>query len=394
MPLFPPDLTIEHDADWRRFSENGLEMIVDPMVYRSADVFFAGMRGAAAGASVGHGTSTAEKTWRALSHNIDSLISFFDVLILAPRLPIIDYGYTFESHYSDFDIRGLYDRCNEAAADPPLVSVHVMGDAHANARKAALASVAARTGADPALKASIVEELTAFEYAWKPDLSALAPRDGDSELFLTFLYGGALFGAYAQEAETAHLLQPKRSRLYLGVELGAPSASFADEAELYRELMRILEAMEELREMNVALKAMPPFLPYLLSLNPADPADLLAKAIALRQRPDVVEYRQWRNTLLVDWRTKGRIGNEVRRDLARTGESVKRNIAVGDSGCELKINAVTLVPEASVDLKRLAGWFLQELPGRRYTKLLSKLVLADIEYRKLDRAIDTLWRAA
>jgi hypothetical protein len=43
-------------------------------------------------------------------------------------------------------------------------------------------------------------------------------------------------------------------------------------------------------------------------------------------------------------------------------------------------------------IERLWGWFLQSLPGRRYQKILTRAIIADHEYRKLDARIAKVWK--
>src|SRR6185312_13364338 len=89
-----PDLTIQSTGDWNNFTkpEKGVELdtILDPMIYRTADVFLRGKAG------VSRTFRSAGQVREAINRNIDSLTIFFDSIILAENLPIIDYGITFD----------------------------------------------------------------------------------------------------------------------------------------------------------------------------------------------------------------------------------------------------------------------------------------------------------
>jgi hypothetical protein len=90
----------------------------------------------------------ADDVWQALSANLGSLVAFFDALILSERLPLIDYGYTYESRIG-FEQHELYRRCNNAAQDQLLVSVHVMMDAYQQSKTGASIATCSRYGKTP-----------------------------------------------------------------------------------------------------------------------------------------------------------------------------------------------------------------------------------------------------
>src|SRR5947209_19556020 len=92
----PNDLIVKQEEDWDRFSapDLNLDVIVDPMVFRSGHVLLNGRSRAQASST----TKDADDVWQALSQNIGSLVAFFDTLILNEHLPIIDYSFTFDSY--------------------------------------------------------------------------------------------------------------------------------------------------------------------------------------------------------------------------------------------------------------------------------------------------------
>lgn len=388
-----PDVKVKEDTDWRLFPNGLPELIVDPMVYRSADVYLRGRRGAEQllpGKEPG-------KIWNALSANVGSLFAFFDALILSEHLPIIDYGITFDSQIG-FEQHELYNRCNQAAGEQALVSVHVMAPAYTQAKAAALEALAARPQLPSELTASIRQEMSAFDYGWQPDISALGqlPEDEDQLVLLRFLFGGLLFGAYAQMTGAGHLIQPNRSRLFLAAALIAPSAAYEHERELFDELNRIVRQTEGMQEALIEIDALPSFLPYLLSQDPQSLDELLRSAIELRGSNAVRDYRVWRKRLVEDWRDRGRIDPSDERKVLDIAQAVRRELrASGDAAFDLGLNAgltgVGIDVGASVPIGRLWGWVLGQLPGRRYTKLLMRMQIATHEYRHIDRHLRTLW---
>jgi hypothetical protein len=380
------DLEIQQRSDWDQFGKEGLDLIVDPMVYRSAELFLRGRR-----ASESRGN--ADQVWASIQRNIDSLTQFFEACILSEQLPIIDYGFTFDSNL-DEPIVTLYERCNRESQI--LVSVHVMGPAYWEANEAATKDLARLQDVTPALRASIVEELNSFDYRWAPRALESANMSEPDRLLASFMLGGLLFGGYAQQAGAGHLLQPKRARLFLATSLRAPSAALRVEDELYQTLR---ETIRESPQADMAeFKSLPSFLPYLLSQDPESPDDLLWRAIALRDSGEIADYRTFRTGMLRDWREKGRLNVKSQNEIRTILQAVHRKLGGGNpAAVNLKLNVVGLsppIPSVDVPLNPLFRWVLQELPGRRHSKLLTRMFVADAEYKKLDRHLKALWDAA
>ena len=78
---------IQRDDDWSRMRGQGLTTVVDPLVFRTGDVFLRGQKRITA---TDPGKDT-EAVWKALEANIGSLATFFDLLVLQPQIPIFDY---------------------------------------------------------------------------------------------------------------------------------------------------------------------------------------------------------------------------------------------------------------------------------------------------------------
>jgi hypothetical protein len=382
-----PNVTIESTQDWQSFTtpEEGvqLDVIIDPMIYRTADVFLRGKAGVS-------GTfGSTEQVQSAIQRNIDSLATFFDSFVLSENLPIIDYGITFDAHVG-LDSFDIIERCNQV--ERVLISVHVCGPASGEARQAALELMKQRTAVPEPLAIGLREEMSALEYQWKPDLSPLGFLHENDLPVNRFLYGAALFGAFAQKAGVGHLFQPRRSQIYLAASLHADAALAQDENKLYKKLGEVMSHASGPANPMAELDGLPPFLPYLLSKDPKTPSDLLSEAAALRKTGMVKDYRDWRNGLIREWREKGVIRAQYRRELSSIAQKVKKEIgAPAASSVELKVSMTGLDPSWRVPVDRIWGWIYSQLPGRRYMKLLTRLALAKAEYEQIDRHVRSIW---
>jgi hypothetical protein len=164
---------------------------------------------------------------------------------------------------------------------------------YAPTKEAVLAELHDRPPIDPQLRASMLSEMRAFRYAWEPALIENGDQDPDQRRLTILLFGGLLFGAYAQELRGVHLLQPKRGKLFGEVAFGTA----ADDAELYARMAALPEAAPDAVSHALQLPQLPSFLPYLLEQHPRTPGDLLRLAVEQRADRDVRAYRQWRQEL-------------------------------------------------------------------------------------------------
>jgi hypothetical protein len=385
-----PELTIEETAQWQSFAnprqDIKLDVIVDPMIYRTADVFLRGKSG------VTRTMRSLDQVRQAINRNIDALTIFFDLFILSDNLPIIDYGVTFDPHVG-LDSSEIIDRCNQV--EKVLTSVHVCGRASSEAREAALELMKSRTAVPEPLAQDLREEMSALEYAWQPDLSPLGSIEERDVPVNRFLYGAALFGAFARMAEIGHMFQPKRSQAYLAASLHADASQARDETSLYEKLREVIQEASAGSNSTAHLDGLPPFLPYLLRKDPETPAQLLSHAADLRKTGMVKDYRDWRNGLIREWRDKGRIRDQYRKELSDIAQKVKKEFGPSrDSQIEMKVTMTGLDPAWNVPVDRIWGWVYSQLPGRRYMKVLTRLALAQAEYEHLDRHVGTIWNAA
>jgi hypothetical protein len=390
-------------TDWKSLRQQGLTTVVDPLVFRAADVF---LRGAP--------DEGDEQLWRAISKNIDALTVFIDQLMLHDRLPIFDYGVTWEPELAGSS-GPLAELCNDTAADEVLVDVHVDGGAYGLARQDAVAALKTLPDIDAALAGDIRDELSVLDYRWRPGLDELGTLDDEARTIASFRYGGLLFNKYAEaitdrrqplDKRAEHVLHAKRERIMLAASLTPGGELRLDEQKLMRTLRRVEKDTDGAVE-AVDLSA-PTFLPYLLSKGPKSPQELLAIALKERDKGLVGSYRDWRKRLLADL-ASGRIRSKTRHELTAIADEVQRK-ARGDATVNVHLSyaadwkallaTVTGHPEAllagiklepDVDMKSLRYRLATVLPGRGYRKLVSRMVASQAEYYAIDRAVRNVW---
>jgi hypothetical protein len=394
-------IEIKTDADWQKIRAEKLNVVVDPMVFRTADVFLRGAKGMGQSRELKHPATM----WSAISSNIGSLCTFFDALILEKRLPMYDYAMTFPPDI-ETGRHTLIETCN--ADEEVLVSVSVQYEAYRQIKQAAVAVLHELPEIPETLAADIHNELSAFDWEWRPDLwRDENVEDSRQRVLDAFKFGGILFSGYAQRTGADHILQPKRARLYLAASLGSERAD--DEKALFAELTRLSNEAPLGTQRTGDLPAMPTFLPYLLKSDDQTPQDLLKRALKFRRTGIVDEYREWRKEVIDDIE-KGRVPTKLRKEIARIAAAIARELKV-ESEDETKISAKVgakvaavgplPVPEVSGEvglekqwnLSETLGWFLRNIPGYRYRKLLMRLVIAQREYTHIDRHLYKIWNS-
>jgi hypothetical protein len=378
-----PDIEIQNEADWAQLREKGINIIVDPMIVRSADLLLQGRSGP-------RGQEPRE-VWTALSQNVDSIEAFFDAFVLSERLPLVDYGITYDSNIG-FEPQSLYRRINEAAGDRILVNVQVMGDASKAASKAARETLQNRVDIDDEqLATAVVHELSAYDHRWEPDLGNLGPLSQEQTLLARFHYGLLLFGHFATRADTGHLVQAKRARLFAAGSLGARTPSYEFDKELRQRLKKVVESEQQRLGVMLNLEACPSFLPHLLSKKPGNTRELLEEALKLRQSDVLSDYRTWRASIISDWQDHGKIAAETERELRRAVRRVLDQLGIDtqQSNFTMGVNFLFLYGEAAVE--KLIGWIPPLKEGRRHSKLLMRSIKEAYDYKKLNHALKKIW---
>src|SRR5690606_38629380 len=156
-----------------------------------------------------------------LNLNLHAIGMFFDALILNEKLPVFNYGDTFDMGLN-FDQRVL-TKINAYENEQVLTDVDDSWNAYHEAKTAALNDLEKVFTGEQRIPAEtsqqIFRELSVSDYKWSPSLDGLENKlqNFDEKLIADYLLGGLIFGGYAQQMESEHLLQPKRSRIFLAM---------------------------------------------------------------------------------------------------------------------------------------------------------------------------------
>jgi hypothetical protein len=318
---------------------------------------------------------------------------FFDAIVLNELIPIFNYGDTFDAKLN-WD-KSVLGRLNDRG--PVLVDIDVAYEPYWQVKTAAIAELTklyqGERRVSQQLAESIIAEQSTAEYRWQPDigeeLRGKLAADHDRRL-AQFLLGGLQFAGYAQLLGGDHVMEPKRSRLYLAVSLRQPATH-----ELEEQLFSSVKSFASLQCEDIPWT--PTFFPYLLS-TANDVETLIAETLSLRESEEVADYRRWLRGVLSDWED-GRISARAERDLEEVRQSVQRRLRLTSivPEVQVKISVARAAAPGEIDatpmVRALWGWFLSLLPGKRYRKLLSRAIAADAEYVRLDKRVLKVWSA-
>jgi hypothetical protein len=383
---------INSEQDWKDLGRDGLDTILDPLVFRAADVFLAG------GERL-DGTK-AEQRWSAVRSSIGSLCTFFDSIILEEQLPIFDYNITFPGDIYPGQM-DLIERCEGA-----LVPVNVQDQAYQTVKNAAIERMSTFEPCDERLASTIANEMTAFDWEWRPDIWPDGHWHGEnsvperSRLVETYQFSGLLFSGYAQSVGGRHVIQPGRSSLYVKTCLRSWQHDL--ESELFSELTERIRATQATR-LDYDLPEAPTFLPLLLLARPKDRMSLLKSALELRENPAVKDYRAWRLDGFAEL-DMGLVPTRHKEELERLADRIVGEVVPNAPADEFK-GSISIklfdVVEGKVEgpiraptekLLEAFGWILDFLPRRRYRKLLQRMVLSERRYADFGRQLEQLWR--
>jgi hypothetical protein len=391
-------IRIETPDDWQRLVERNLTTVLDPMVYRAGEIFLRGRSGSALGNAP---TVPLEESraWDFLDKNLLALGFFLDALILNERLPIFNYGDTFDMRLN-FDQRS-FAAFNDAA-QPVIEPVDVAWGAYMPIKHKVLAKLRADLQGEgrgpwlPAAEAmSIVNELSHVEFQWDiamgPELEALLPTEVDRHLG-RFLLGGMIFAEYADLMKSEHWLQPKRASLFVQATTGGGGPKRDDESKLFEWLAKRFD------------------LPMLNTWQPTFLHHVLERAKTLRDVPVIVgqlrksgavrDYRAWRTQALDEWRRLGGLTQQSLRTMERLKAALTARSGTGAAAADAAVAIVETAVKQSADSAAkavaktaplFAGVLDPLLPGRRHVKLLANSAHARGRYPHIERSVRSLW---
>jgi hypothetical protein len=370
-------LTVQGEADWDQLRRRKLTTVLDPMVMRVADLFFAG----AAGREPGR----REAVWHTIHANVGSLMTFVDAVLLWDEIPVFSCAPA-PAPAAAFAFAFAEGRLLEREPFAGLFwPVHITGDEKRACQASAIAEMGRVNGADPALVNRVTEELPGYGYEWQPESLPGAPSPAMPEprrRFLDFVFCGLLFDAYAQRLSTEEggqpvqaqrVLQPKRARLLAQVATGAAAA------DAFAELAR--------RAGLTSFPTAPTFLPLLLQESDIfTPAHLADRLMMWRTTGAVRDYRAWLARLRTALAT-GEMPDGLATDLTAIARGTGG--ASADLAVDVGIEAVALPPGATDD--RLVGFARQSLAGGRHQKLMFRALASRNRYLHLSDRLCSIW---
>jgi len=393
-----PSFHITSGDDWAALRERKLRAVVDPIVFRTAELFLAGAKHAA----------DKDATWKTIERHLGALFVFFDLVIREDEVPIFDYNPSYRKPGEPPWNPELFGgRPNDPAF---LVEVHVDQRAWDEAHKAALEILATEPDPSDEAAANVLRSMEDLDYCWTP---TGLPQTGDAkrDAITVIRYGGLLSSLYAEQLTepgapahqaAEHLIPPLRSRLYLASTLTDPPHGHFDEEKLFAALVNAVKHPDA--EPLTALIDIPPtpsFLPYLLSEkpSPATPRELLIAAFDTRAKAPVESYREWREQLAKD-AAYGQLGNARRREIEDIAKAVSRgDEATSQATKEITWEAGMQGPLPSFGLggvvsKGLVGWIADHLPGRGHRRTVVRMAHATQRYNDIALKLRSVWLGA
>jgi hypothetical protein len=402
-------LEVSVASHWDLLRDRKLLSVVDPMVLRTADLFFAGAPA---------DRDTRDKVWAAIDANLAALMTFVDVVVTHDELPVFSYETTFrEARLLDLEplseilwpvaVTGqVYEQTTRSA----IAEIDRWARAASGAPATAGVGLWSQLDADAGdLLGSIVGELAAFDYDWNPPgvPEHLCTRD---RRFYTFLLGLLVFDGFAQQLsieggapkeQARRIVQPKRSRLFAEVVLRSRSP-VADPEDPQDPEETVFSALaERLTADSVAgitrvrrFERAPTFLPLLLSQDRVHtPRHLLDALVKLRADGSVSDYKGWLDQLR-EALVRGRVPPTLERDLNALAARVARATSGAPRvplGLEISVTgpAVTVPTGGSA----LIGFTKQWLPGGRHHKLMYRAVRAQARYWDLTPQLKAIWES-
>jgi hypothetical protein len=369
------------------------------MVFRTADLFLSGPPPS------GYGDAVLDRQWDTISTNVGALTSFFDAIILREKLPIFSYTVTFPMGGNLLNLNSEHEF---------LVPVIVQGEIYERSKASALQELRSSKPIRRQRAESILSEMESYGYDWQPGLDELRQLSPDAQRLQSFLLGGLIFGGYAQqlsvrhgtaEQQAEHILQPKRSRLFLAASMG-DNETTTDDASLLRRFKHISESLPDDAVHTVELPPAPTFLPLLLREDPSTPRELLELALEWREKPSVRTFREWYRHIEVKLHRRyyppelEKELKQLRIDIARElgqieAESMTMSAQVGaalkvvpkpEIGAEVSVGV-----ERRVDLGRVKWFFQNLLPGKSYRKLFVRMAIEQSRYADLTQHLGELW---
>jgi hypothetical protein len=404
---------ITEPEDWMKLKRLGADVVLDPVVLRTAHLFLLGRSG----------TGKPDEVWKVIESNIGTLATFVDSIILSKQIPVFNYSTSYDTYPPPPGIQvkrqpepaELLDICGEA-----LTAVHISLKKESNKDEYSTlvegASEQARKHAPlpPSLVQDVITRLRVFGYEWEPrrilgkgTVNALAPvlesyvgTETDAQVVRNYLTGCLIFSSFAQKLGGDHVFPPGWSRLYAAAVM--PGDKDKDEAQRTEEALfrRLAEAGNtgQLAIGRTVQFDQPTFLPYLLELkDTATPEALFRRAIALREEDAVQQYVQFRQRVRQEVEQHGR-DETFLREIDELIRAVERAVSKTPRRWPIRMSVSASTPTAEpgkeLELFQPYDWSMRQLPTNRYRKLLLRLVISQQRTSQLKNLVKNRWEPA
>jgi hypothetical protein len=387
---------------WRRYRD-AFGFVPDPMILRAGELFLNGSKGAATL------NQNMLGLWEALEQNVMGLVEFFDMVATRDRIPLINYWYT-------------YDRADllqsiETLLPGKVWNVEIGNDVYKTIKEGALIALSGfDLAAAPVNAFGMLNETAVFGYDWKPHLEVrdsndpevtaaamkLAQLDDTQRPIAQFLLAGLIFGGFAQASHTQHYIQPKRSRLFLGVTTAhdkGSSLSWQAEDEIFATAELALRGLKAEVRRGPTL---PPVLPYLLESEPVPvrPVDLLTKALEFHTTRSGRHYVAAAQALRRDGIEARRVEDlsQIERHAALQWLAPYSNLVSEKSrSLDIKLTSALIGrPGAEVSFKLgvprwLRIWWNDKVPFGGLSKTFRRMWMAQASYKNLSEKLYEIW---
>ena len=222
----------------------------------------------------------------------------------------------------------------------------------------------------------------------------------DELLAKSYLYVSLLFARYASllGKDGTQLLSPSQTESMIAVAAAEAQGSGAHVSDvgLWGPLEPMLTSTRPGFERTWQSTRLY-FLPYLLSLvetgSITTPEALFDKAIALRSRGDVKDYRHHYHEVR-EKMARGEDVSDWRRELDRVKHAVERSLRVEDRVLECQISQSGPSAGSQVNVSGARDWLLGAWPGKRYRRVLVRLAKAQEQSKKIDQTLRPIWNDA
>ena len=375
------------------FDQEKIDFVPDPMVLRTADLFFNGKKGLSF-------PGNEDQVWREIHNNLPSLYSFFDILMTRTTIPFCDYWLTFpetKDPLADQISRFDSTRSRPISVDSDLYKQVVKG-----VMEQYLATIDQYLYTND-LVAGLQKELESYSNTWYLSMPLPPDTKGNDALYRMkqFLIASLVFGLYAQLTGADHIMQSRYSSTLLQITAPGVTSDKPDSAEREKEIFEKFKdycrdrGAKDVWDLSFA----PNVLPYLIKKSNKDitTKTLLENAFTLRVTGDGPSYRTWFQTL------KGQLAEGENptiqmKELDFLQRKLDKKFKKDNSKLSLKAG-ISVLGQASGELSAesegikdfFRTWRFKLWPAYRHQKLIYRMYVSEMGYFDLSDKLRKIW---